>query len=96
MRGRLLLLEIAADEGGERFQSALGVFSVGADFENRAVTGGQHHEAHDTLAIDAFIVLLDDDIAGKTAGSLDELGGGPGVNAQLVPDRELTLDNIGL
>ena len=56
-----------------------GQFAAGA--------GGEHHQAHDALAVDFFAVLFHEDVAGKPVGGLDEQGGGPGVDAQLVDDR---------
>ena len=92
----LSLLEIPADEGGQRLQRSFRVLTGGTDLEGGAVSGCEHHEAHDAFSIDPFIVFFDDDVAGEAARGLDELGGGPGVDAQLVSNRELALDDISL
>ena len=46
---------------------------------------------HEWITINLFAVLFDMNVAGIAAGEFDELGGGPGVDAQLIPDRQFPL-----
>src|SRR6185312_2798550 len=57
--------------------------------------GGQHHQAHDREAGD-FLALEGDAHGGvELAGGTDELGGGAGVQAALVADRQAALQGAG-
>ena len=60
-------------EFGERLGSIV-AFGVDGQFAARA--GGQHHQAHDALAVDLLAVFLDKDVAVKAVGGLDKHGGG--------------------
>ena len=68
------------------------VFTIGVNADFAAGAGGQHHQAHDALAVDRLAVLLDEHFAVKEVGRLDEQGGGPGVDAQLVHHDQFLFD----
>ena len=53
-----------------------------------AGTGGEHHQAHDTLAVDFFAVLFDKNVASVSGGHLYEHGGRTGMDARLIGDGE--------
>jgi hypothetical protein len=60
----------------------------------RALAGGQHHDAHDRLGVDAASVARQPDVALELGGQLGEFGGSAGVQAQLVDDLEFLLNHI--
>jgi len=93
---RLIFLEIPVDEVFDGGEGGFCVVAFSADNEDGPVAGGEHHEAHDAFAIDLLTVFFDGDIAGELAGGLDELGRGPGVDAELVADGEFAPDYVGL
>ena len=83
-----VFLKIALNEGGQGIQSLLCVSSFGGQGEDRAMTGGKHHEAHNTFAINFFAVLLHADFGRKLARGLHELSGGPRVNPEFIRDGQ--------
>lgn len=42
-----LLFELAGDEIAQRFERGVRIGTVGADRDDRTVSGGEHHETHD-------------------------------------------------
>src|SRR6185436_14364289 len=58
-----------------------------------ALRGGEQQDPEDALAVDLLAVLADLDLGLEAAGRLDELGGGPGVQAESVADRKLALNH---
>lgn len=66
-----------------------GITAEGHEAEAASGTGCEHHQAHDTFAIDAFAVFFDHDFALEAAGDADEHGGGPGMDAQSVGHDEV-------
>lgn len=85
---KLFLVKLALEQRLDLSHSGVGVLAIGMDGEFAARAGGQHHQAHDAFAVHLLAILLDEDIAGEPVCSLDEHGGGPGVDAQLVHDGE--------
>ncbi len=85
---RSVLVELAVDEGFEFGERLVGVVALGVDGDSAAGVGGQHHQAHDALAVDLFAVLFHEDVAAKAVGGFDEHGRRPGVDARLVGDGE--------
>ena len=58
-----------------------------------AAFGGQHHDAHDALAVHRHAVLEQLDLGVEAAGQADDLRRRPRVEAVLVHDRGLALDH---
>lgn len=88
-RAPSIFLELAGDEilkGGHR---GIGVRTVGADGDDGAVAGGEHHQAHDALAIDFLTILLNEDVRLETVGGFDELRRRAGMDAELVENGEI-------
>lgn len=88
-RGPSVFLEFASDEVGDGVERGVGVGAIGAYGDDRAVAGGEHHQAHDALAIDFLAILLDEDVGLEAIGRFDKLGGRTGVDAELVEDGEI-------
>ena len=88
-RGPSIFLELASDQVGDGVERGVGVGAIGAYGDDRAVAGGEHHQAHDALAIDFLAILLDEDVGLEAIGRFDKLGGGTGVDAELVEDGEI-------
>ena len=86
MREGLILVEVSGEKFLKFADGALGVGAFGGDVEFAAWAGGEHHKAHDTLAVDDLPVFFDEDIAGEAVGGFDEHRGGPGVDAQFIGD----------
>ena len=57
--------------------------------EFAAGPGGEHHQAHDAFAVHLFTIFLDENLAIKAIGGLDEQSGGTGVNAEFVRDLKM-------
>src|SRR6266404_5108956 len=85
-----LFVEFAANKVFQLGEGLGGVVAVGVDSEFAAGTGGQHHQAHDALAVDLVAVFFDEDFATEPAGNFDEHGGGPGVDAEFVGNQKLS------
>ena len=64
------------------------VRAFGVDGQSAAGPGGQHHQAHDALAVDGFAVLFHEDVSLEAIGGLDKHCRWPGVDAQLVLNRQ--------
>src|SRR5690348_10710354 len=89
----LSLSEPVGDEGGERVHGRFRVRSIGAEHERRSALGGEHHDAHDALAIDLHAVLHEGDLALEAGGDLHDLGRRPGVEPVLVDDLHRSFDH---
>src|SRR3954471_20449387 len=83
-----VLAELAFDQGGEGGHGFHGLAARAGELDRAADAGGQHHQAHDRQAGD-FLALEGDPHGGiELAGGADELGGGAGMQAALVGDRQ--------
>ncbi|MPN41521.1 hypothetical protein SDC9_189073 [bioreactor metagenome] len=54
-----------------------------------AGAGGEHHEPHNAFAINGFPILLNENIAAEAIGCFDKKRRRPGMNPELVRDREV-------
>ena len=61
-----------------------GIIPLGGDSQDGALSGGQHHESHDALAVHLLLVLLDEDLGLKLVRDADNHGRRARVNPQLV------------
>src|SRR5690606_28032867 len=86
-----LLTERTLDERRQLIERVHRVLAGGADHDLAPVLRGQHHDAHDALAVDLQIALGHGDVRLEPAGELDELGRRAGVQAVAVPDPDGTL-----
>ena len=71
------------------------VAAVNVQGERAALTGGQHHYAHDAFAVYPFTVLFDFHFGFERRGEVHEFGGGPGMQAQLVYDFDVLREHSG-
>jgi len=55
-------------------QNRLGILTLGDDPEDRSLTGSEHHESHDALAVHSLSILLDPDLGSVAAGCFDKEG----------------------
>src|SRR5579884_4055212 len=62
---RLFFVKLPVEQLLQFRDGGRGVMTFGMDGEAAAGTGGEHHQAHDALAVDLFAVLLDEDVAMK-------------------------------
>jgi hypothetical protein len=53
------------------------------------MTGGEHHEPHDAFSINFLAIFFHKNIRLETIGSLDELRGRAGMDAELVENGEI-------
>src|ERR1035437_1677084 len=90
------LIKLALDEGFEFGDGGVGVhtFDVQGDFA--AGAGGEHHQAHDALAVDFFAVLFHEYVAAEARGNFNKHGRRPGVDARLVGDGEFLGEKLGV
>ena len=89
-------LESALDQGGQRVHRLDGIRALGSDDEMATLLRGQHEHAHDALPVHREHVLGQADLRLEAARELDELGRGPGVETQTVPDLHFPLRDGGL
>ena len=82
--------ETAVDQFRELFERSLCFFAFGGNRDDATFGCGEHHQSHDTFAIDLLIILFDPDFAGKQIGKLHKLRSGTGVKPLLVGNGELT------
>ena len=88
-RGPSILLELAGNEVRDRLEGGIGIRAVSTDGNDGAVTGGEHHQAHDALAIDFLSILFNEDIRLESVGGFDELRRRAGMDAQFVENGEI-------
>src|SRR4051794_21801262 len=60
--------ELVVDQGDDGVERFLLLVALGLDAHFTAQARGQHHDAHDALAVDAAVALGDPDVAGVAAG----------------------------
>ena len=77
----------------DRVDGLLGVVAVGAQHDRRAALRGEHHHAHDALAIHLGAVREIVISLVNFAASLDDLRGGPSMQAVLVEDLDGSFDH---
>ena len=68
VRELLFLVKLPQDQGFEFGQDGGGVVALDVEGDFAAGAGGQHHQAHDALAVDLFAVLFHKDVAGVAIG----------------------------
>src|SRR5688500_7569863 len=84
----LLLVEFLLDQFDQLAQSSFRVITGGADDNVTAELGGQHHHAHDALAVDFELLFAHEDFRLKAIGQLDELRGWSGMQPVVVANRD--------
>jgi hypothetical protein len=87
-RRLLAFAELVVDERSDGVGRLLLVLAFGLEFDFGAEAGGQHHDAHDALGVDAAAVAGHEHLALEAAGQFRELGRRAGVKAQLIADDE--------
>src|SRR5580704_10652561 len=70
LRRRSRLVELAIDQLLDRPEGFVTILALAGNHEFGPRTGGQHHQAHDALAVNLFAVLFNHDFAGKAIGHL--------------------------
>src|SRR5476649_408882 len=87
-----ILVEAPVDQIFDLFHRLVGVRAFAANQQLRTLPGGQHHETHDTLAVDLFAFLLHPDFGAIAARDADEHGRRPRVQTEAIDNRNLLLD----
>src|SRR5690606_6427699 len=91
----LAFFEVVVDQPSPVGHGLLGLLSVAGNAYFGALAGGQHHDLHDVGAIHHLLFrAADAHAAVMPLGNIDELGGGTGVQPQLVDDLD-ALGNLG-
>src|SRR4051812_26785575 len=80
----LALAEFVPDEREDRVERLLLAITDRFDRHFAAYPGGEHHHAHDALAVHAPLSLAHPDLAREGARELRELGGRAGMKPQLI------------
>ncbi len=80
------LSEARGDERREGVERVLGVGAVRTEGDGGAVLGGQHHDAHDALAVHLEVVARDGDVALEPRRGLDHFGRRTRMQSMLVHD----------
>ena len=89
LRTRLTPLKLAFHQGFDFSDGLQRVVPSTCSSQFAAGPGGEHHQAHDALAVDLFAVLFHEDLQAKRLAILTNMRGGPGVDAQLVAQRSV-------
>src|SRR6185369_15621748 len=84
--------EFDLDQGGKGGHGLACLAARADEFDLAADAGAQHHQAHDRQARDFLALEADADDGIELTGGADELGGGPGVQAALVGDPQLSAE----
>ena len=79
-----LLAKIIVDQVLQGGHSFLLISAIGDEGDDGALSDAQRQNAQQALSIDATLFSLDPDAALKLISLLDEVGGGTGVQADLV------------
>src|ERR1044071_3978655 len=81
-----ILIEFAFDQAGERLHRGRRIGPGGADLDDRAGRGGEHHQPHDRSARNGGAVLANRNLGVELSRGLDEAGRGAGVKPPLIAD----------
>ena len=92
----LFLAETGFDQILNLGDGFFGVGPLGVDRELRALAGGEHHEAHDALAIHALAVFFHPDLGTVTAGDFDKHRRRAGVEAVAILDDHFTAEALNI
>src|SRR5664279_2103430 len=94
-RRLILFAKARGDQRAQRIHRRRRFLACGRNSDGNAGRRGQHHQAHDRGAADAFVTAGHDDGGVELFGGLHEFGRGAGVQALLVDDFDLTHDGGG-
>src|ERR1700704_4170460 len=89
---RSVFVELLLDQLFELFHHLVGVRSFATNGELRSLARGEHHQAHDALAVDLFAFLLHPDFRTITTRDPDKHRRGTRVQTEPVDDHDLFLD----
>jgi hypothetical protein len=93
-RALFVFPEPVRDQLYETVSRFLFVLARSDDAQFRAAGSRQHHDPHDALAVDPLPILREIDAAREGRGGGDKLGGGTGMQAELVDDGDRTFLNV--
>src|SRR5688572_19164021 len=85
----VILVEAALHQRRKLVDRLFRVVPDGADHDPRPALGGEHHDAHDALAVDLDVVAGHEDVRAEARGEPHELRRRPGVEPELVADGDL-------
>ena len=78
------------------FERLLGFGTTGAQLQPGAAGGGQHHDPHDTLAVDFAPTAQQPNLGVEARRQGNEFGGGAGVQSQFVDDDDFPFQHPGV
>ena len=87
----LVLVEPRRDQFGQRLDGLRGVGPACLQLEAGAALGGHHRQLQQTLAIKLVVIVADPDLGLEPRRQLDELHGGPDMQAEAVGDLDLAM-----
>src|SRR5690606_30013689 len=85
-----LLSESPRDQVGQLLECLLRILSARANRDLAAELGREHHDTHDALPVDLYLLFLHPDVRPEPVRQLDELGSRSRVQPVLVPDAHGT------
>src|SRR4051812_34371803 len=81
---RSILVELALQQCFDFMDGMSCIAAFGQNEQFAARPGGEHHQAHDALAIDPLTVLLDENLTIEAIGGTDEHRGGASMDPQFI------------
>src|SRR6185437_13015 len=94
-RALVFFAETRSDQLAQGINGRGRVFAGGLNGDGDAGPRGEHHQAHDRGAADAFVTARDGDGGFELFGALHEFGRSAGVQALLVDDLDAADDRCG-
>lgn len=88
-------VEFPGEKGLEFHQHLRGVFAGGEKLDFGAPGGGEHHEAHDALAVNLFLVLFDEHLGFEFIGNPNDHGSRTGMDSHLILHEKLLYVGAG-
>jgi hypothetical protein len=87
------LAELAGDQLGERIYRLLFVGTISSHDDLGAALRGEHHDAHNTLAVHVEIITHECDVRSEAGRGLNDAGRRTGVNSVAVHYCDPTFDH---
>ena len=85
----LIFVESSRDQSGQRLDRRGRVGPARLQIQQGSALGGQRRQIENTLAVEFIAVVVDPDLGLELQRQLDELVGGPHVQAEAVRDLDL-------
>src|SRR6266550_3704695 len=90
-RLRLIFVEVPVDQRFDFFERARSIGSFATNLQFRSLSGRQHHQTHDALAVYFFTLFFHPHLGAKPTRHFHEKSGEPRMQTEPVHDRDFLL-----